>query len=90
MTAVLLDSKIIGATGWISVRRGSFLIVSGIEAGDRLGVSFMPEEEELFVEENGCFPLPKGTSHVRIEHYEAAVRENGSKGVDVDIVKKRV
>lgn len=89
MTAVLLDSRIQGSTGWVSVRTGAFVLVSRMEEGDRLRVSFMPSGEDLLVEESGCLPLPKEAKFLKIKHEEAAAREKGIVGVCVDIVKKR-
>lgn len=88
MTAVLLDSRIQGSTGWVSVRTGAFVLVSKMVEGDRLRVSFMPSGEELLVEESGCLPLPKDAKYLRIKHEEVAAREKGDIGVCVDIVKK--
>lgn len=88
MTAVLLDSRIQGSTGWISLRTGRFVLVSGMETGDKLRVSFMPGGEDLLVEESGTFSLPDGVKFLRIQHEEAVPRAKGVQGVCVDIVSK--
>lgn len=88
MTAVLLDSKIQGSTGWISVRTGAFVLISRMSEGDRLRVSFMPGGDELLIVESGCLPLPKEAKFLRIKHEETAVRVKGDAGVCVDIVRK--
>jgi hypothetical protein len=60
-----------------------------MEIGDKLKISFIPEMEELLVEESGSFPLPQNVRFVRIEHEEVASRINGVNGVCVDLVRKR-
>ncbi len=86
MTAVLLQSNKTGLTGWISLRRGNYLKVLGIEDGDELLASFKPLGIKLFIAENGLFPLPLGAEHVQLEHAKAGSRENGG-GVNVDLVR---
>ena len=88
MTAVLLQSNQIGLTGWICLRRGNRLKVSGIEDGDQLIAFFKPQGEELSIDEDGYFPFPSEAEHVLIEHQEAADRSN-SGGVDIDLVRVR-
>jgi hypothetical protein len=88
MTAVLLDSRIQGSTGWVSLRTGAFVLVSGVETGDKLRVSFMPGGEELLIAESGTFSLPSEAKFLKIKHEEVALREKGRTGVCVDVVKK--
>ncbi len=88
MTAVLLDSRMQGSTGWISLRTGRFVRASNVETGDKLRVSFMPGGEDLLVEESGTFSLPKDAKFVRIQHEEAVPRAKGVQGVCVDLVSK--
>lgn len=88
MTAVMLDSRVAGSTGWISLRTGRFVRVSRLETGDRLRVSFMPGGEDLLVEESGTFSLPQEAKFLQIKHEEAVVRAKGVQGVCVDIVSK--
>ncbi len=89
MTAVLLQSVKKGSTGWICLRRGNRLQVSGMEEGDRLTASFIPPGEELSIVEDGCFSFPAEAEHVQLEHQELASRENGG-GVNVDLVQVKV
>lgn len=88
MTAVLLDSRVQGSTGWVSARTGAFILVSNVETGDKLRVSFMPGGEELLIEASGTFSLPKDAKFLKIKHEEAVPRAKGVQGVCVDIVQK--
>lgn len=89
MTAVLLQSRKLGTTGWIAVRGGHALAVSGMEEGDKLKASFLPEEEGLLIEASGRFPLPAGVKFVQVIHLEAATRVSKVGGVSVDIIQMR-
>ena len=86
MTAVLLQSNKIGSTGWISLRRGNYLRVQGMERGDWLNAFFLPQGESLSIVEDGLFLLPSGAEHVRVEHSELSLRGNGG-GVNVDLTR---
>ncbi len=86
MTAVLLRSVKKGSTGWICLRRGNRLKVSGMEEGDRLTAAFIPPGEELSIDEDGCFPFPTEAEHVQLEHTHLGARANGN-GVNVDLVQ---
>ncbi len=88
MTAVLLQSNKMGLTGWVCLRRGNRLAVSGMEDGDGLFAFFKPQGEELSIVEDGNFPFPAEAEHVRIEHIFLGVRESG--GVNVDLVRVKV
>lgn len=89
MTAVLLQSNRVGLTGWICLRRGNCLQVSGIEAGDSLMAFFKPQGEELSIDEDGYFFFPPEAEHVLVEHQELGQRESGG-GVNVDLIRKKV
>ncbi|MGD9631358.1 MAG: hypothetical protein AB7V18_19135 [Pyrinomonadaceae bacterium] len=89
MTAVLLESRRLGSTGWIAVRDGHALSVSGMEEGDRLMASFLPEEEGLLIEASGRFPLPASAKFVQVIHQEVATRVSKVGGVCVDIIRIR-
>lgn len=89
MTAVLLHSNKMGLTGWISLRRGNHLKVSGIEDGDMLIASFKPQGKELSIDEDGCFPFPDEAEHVQLKHLLVGDRTNGG-GVDIDLVRVKV
>lgn len=82
MTAVLLDSRKNGSSGWVSIRTNTHLKAEGIQAGDALRLHFKPEGE-LSVDEDGIFPIPQGVEFVRVEHIIA----NGN-GVSVDLLRK--
>ncbi len=86
MTAVLLHSSSMGLTGWICLRRGNRLRVSGMEDGDRLIAFFKPQGEELSIAEDGLFSFPSEAEHVLVEHQEIGVRQNGG-GVDIDLIR---
>lgn len=89
MTAVLLQSNKMGLTGWICLRRGNRLEVSGIEDGDSLTAFFKPQGEELSIDEDGCFPFPAEAEHVQLQHGKVGARQNGG-GVNVDLVRVKV
>ena len=89
MTAVLLQSVKKGSTGWICLRRGNRLQVSGMEEGGRLRASFIPPGEELSIDEDGYFPFPAEAEHVQLEHMDLGSRANGN-GVNVDLVQVKV
>ncbi len=89
MTAVLLQSNKMGQTGWVCLRRGNRLEVSGMEDGDGLFAYFKPNGKPLSIVEDGFFSFPDEAEHVRIEHRFLGARENGG-GVNVDLVKVKV
>lgn len=89
MTAILLQSNKMGLTGWISLKRGNRLEVSGIEDGDGLFAYFKPQGKPLSIVEDGFFSFPSEAEHVRIEHRFLGGRSNGG-GVDVDLVRVKV
>lgn len=89
MTVVLLDSRKIGSSAWVYVKRARGIEVDGMEIGDLLHLIFEFQDrigEELFIEENGSFPLPPGTVRLRAEHTRVSeiARKNG--GVSVDLI----
>lgn len=60
-----------------------------MEDGDMLGMAFKPQRKGLFVDEDGCFPLPSEAEHVQVTHIKVAERANGG-GVDIDLVRMKV
>jgi hypothetical protein len=89
MTAVLLHSNKMGLTGWICLRRGNRLRVSGMEDGDGLFAFFKPQGKPLSIAEDGFFSFPAGAEHVRVEHRFLGARLNGG-GVDIDLIRVKV
>jgi hypothetical protein len=89
MTAVLLQSNKMGLTGWICLRRGNRLEVSGMEDGDGLYAYFKPRGRALSIAADGFFSFPPEAEHVRIEHRFLGARENGG-GVNIDLVRVAV
>lgn len=70
--ALLIHSRVNGGTGWIPVKKGSFVRISGMEEGDLMKLSFCPGGGDAWVTESGNYEIPVGTKHVRIEHEECS------------------
>lgn len=57
MIAVLIDSRKIGASGWINVRSTQLVRVSGMQEGDRVKIHFNFPFSPIELEEDGELPL---------------------------------
>lgn len=86
MTAVLLNSRKVGAVGWVFLRGDNLsLHASGMKDGDELSILTHPSGGELSIVADGTYPLPVGVKRIKALHVFAVERDEG--GVNLDVVR---